>query len=506
MYQQAIQLIQTGRAPQALQLLMMMRLNCQHDPAYWVNLGICLEEMGQFEEAYHTYRLVVDQWPDHVEGLSNLGNLLVRMGRVDEGEQCHLKRHALKPNAYSINALAKTHIEQLRIEEALEELKTAANNARSASELLGLSLHTGYDAVAHEQWVKQYYPRFYGSSPVVRWDGERPLRIGYLGACFCHGAVAACLEPVLASHDPANVEVHVFSDTHRSDETTERLKGCVAEGRWHTTTGFGDLALVQAIRGAEIDCVIDLEGHKRNCRLGALANWPAPVMLGYLGYAGSTIITRNVDREVGWSYRPDPKAPPVLEPPCLTRGVITFGSVARAAKLTPKTLRLWADVLRAVPNSRLLLPVLGGSSNTVARGQLIKHGVPTDRLVLWPRPPKHEDYLNLAAEFDICLDTIPYNGGATTFDMLWQGVPTLTSESGLISGMSGVQITTEPESFTALCRYVASDLDALKAARQTAQEDMAWVLDGRKNAVRMEAICRGAMQEAMKEPAAVCCD
>lgn len=508
MYQQAIQLIQAGRAPQALQLLHMLRLNCQHDPAYWVNLGICLEEVGQFAEAYHTYRLVVDRWPNNVEALSNLGNLLVRMGRIDEGEQCHLRRHALKPNAYSINALAKTHIEQLRIEQAIEELKTAATDAHSASEFLGWSLHTGYDASAHEQWVRQYAPRFYGSSPVNHWDGKRPLRIGYLGASFCRSAVASCLESVLANHN-TQVEVHIFSDVRRFDDTTERFKGYVAPEHWHTTVGLDDLALVQAIRAAGIDCIIDLEGHKRNSRLGALANWPAVVMLGYLGYAGNTFITRNVDREVGWAYRPDPAAPPVLEPPCLSRGVITFGSVARPAKLTTQTIQLWAKVLETVPNSRLLLPVCGGNGNTAAREQLIKNGIPEDRLVLWPRPATHADYLNLAAEFDICLDTFPYNGGATTLDMLWQGVPTITmtpeNEFQMGASMPSAQIATNPSSFVTVCKYAANP-DNLKSARLTVRERMKDVLDGRRFAARMKAVCLAAMEQVGKSHAVGCCD
>jgi len=35
--------------------------------------------------------------------------------------------------------------------------------------------------------------------------------------------------------------------------------------------------------------------------------------------------------------------------------IITFGSFNNVPKLTPKTLTLWARVLRAVPHSKLLL-------------------------------------------------------------------------------------------------------------------------------------------------------
>jgi protein O-GlcNAc transferase len=49
-------------------------------------------------------------------------------------------------------------------------------------------------------------------------------------------------------------------------------------------------------------------------------------------------------------------------------------------------------------------------------------GVPPSRLTVIPRG----QYYNWFDAADIALDTMPYGGGATTFDALWMGVPVVT--------------------------------------------------------------------------------
>src|SRR5204862_2060682 len=56
-----------------------------------------------------------------------------------------------------------------------------------------------------------------------------------------------------------------------------------------------------------------------------------------------------------WCYRPGGVVPEVQPPPVQSAGHITFGSMNKFAKVSPRTMDLWAKILAAVPSSRLLV-------------------------------------------------------------------------------------------------------------------------------------------------------
>ena len=86
---------------------------------------------------------------------------------------------------------------------------------------------------------------------------------------------------------------------------------------------------------------------------------------------------------------------------------------AQALASYEHSLRLWPDYALAVY----------GRGN--ARREAQRRGVDPQRLVFAPSVPypQHLARLRLA---DLCLDTFPFNGGTTTSDALWAGVPVVT--------------------------------------------------------------------------------
>jgi protein O-GlcNAc transferase len=93
--------------------------------------------------------------------------------------------------------------------------------------------------------------------------------------------------------------------------------------------------------------------------------------------------------------------------------------------------------LQAVPDS--VLWVVAGSPGAQANleRETQARGVDPKRLVMATRVdyPVHLARLALA---DVCLDTWPFNGGATTSDALWSGVPVVTwAGAAFASRMSG---------------------------------------------------------------------
>jgi predicted O-linked N-acetylglucosamine transferase (SPINDLY family) len=127
------------------------------------------------------------------------------------------------------------------------------------------------------------------------------------------------------------------------------------------------------------------------------------------------------------SYRPFGNVP-VAPSPCLERGYITFGSFNNPRKITRQVVKLWSAILHLVPHSRLLLKY-HAMEQPAMRGSLEKwfaeDGIPPARLQFEGAAPPRE-YLEAFSRIDIALDPFPYNGGSTTLDTLWMGVPVVT--------------------------------------------------------------------------------
>jgi predicted O-linked N-acetylglucosamine transferase (SPINDLY family) len=146
--------------------------------------------------------------------------------------------------------------------------------------------------------------------------------------------------------------------------------------------------------------------------------------------------------EVAWVYRPPSDAPRPAALPSQARRTFTFGCLNNPAKLSDECVELWANVLKTVPRSRLVLSA--GKSAEAARilsERFTKLGVSADRLELVYRLPAAE-YFEVYQSIDLALDPFPYNGGVTTCDALWMGVPVLTVSGRDYRSRQGVSILT----------------------------------------------------------------
>ena len=118
---------------------------------------------------------------------------------------------------------------------------------------------------------------------------------------------------------------------------------------------------------------------------------------------------------------------PVREPPVLENGFITFGSLNNPEKLNDQVLALWANVLKAVPRSRLLLRGSKFHSREYTRrfrDNLEKAGFDLNRVTL-EGPARRDRFLKTYHRIDIALDPFPCSGATTTAEALWAGVPVL---------------------------------------------------------------------------------
>jgi protein O-GlcNAc transferase len=129
-------------------------------------------------------------------------------------------------------------------------------------------------------------------------------------------------------------------------------------------------------------------------------------------------------------HRPPAEAPEVGPLPCAERGRVTFVSCNNPAKVTAEVVGLWAEVLNAVPGSRLMLKYKDWFGDAAVRHRFedlfAERGITPDRLDIRGGDLRQRDQLALLNEADIALDPFPFNGSTTTFEALWMGVPVIT--------------------------------------------------------------------------------
>jgi predicted O-linked N-acetylglucosamine transferase (SPINDLY family) len=277
----------------------------------------------------------------------------------------------------------------------------------------------------------------------------RPLRVGIMSPDFRQHSVAFFTEPLLRHIDRTRFELRAYSSTAEPDATTARLKPLFSA--WIDAAAMGDALLAKRIRDDRVDVLIDLAGLTHGGRPGVLAVRPAPLSITYCGYPNSTGLTR-VDARVVDSitdppgsdasatesllridpcflcYQGDP-AVPIFDTLASDRaGHVTFASFNVLSKINDATLRLWAAVLRATPNARLLIKSRGldnASTRERFTSLLAQHGI-ADRTELLPQTKTLAEHLATYGRVDVALDTFPYHGTTTTCEALWMGVPVVT--------------------------------------------------------------------------------
>ena len=317
-----------------------------------------------------------------------------------------------------------------------------------------LDAHRQWD-IRHGQPLRPFIPRHSNDR-----DPNRRIKLGYVSPDFRQHATAFCLVPLLEHHDHSTLEIYCYSSVKKPDAVTERLRPCA--DHWIDCITESNEALAERIYADKIDLLVDLSMHTGDNRLPMFARKPAPVQVAWiaspcttgLGTIDYRITDPHLDppgqndalyseRSVRlpdsfWCYDPLSEGPPVQAPSASRNGLVTFGCLNNVCKLNDGVFSLWSRVLHAVPTSRLILRLPAGSPRRWAIDRL---RIDPQRIQFLDRQPRLE-YLQTYNQFDIMLDTVPYNGHMTSLDSLWMGVPVVTLVGKTVVGR-GAQPTDE---------------------------------------------------------------
>ena len=213
-----------------------------------------------------------------------------------------------------------------------------------------------------------------------------------------------------------------------------------------------DEAAARQIADDKIDILVDLVGYTGGCRPGITALRPVPVLVNWLGYAGTLGHSRLADYIIG-----DPISTPLahaghfseslaLMPNCylpydrnrtvgarpsrgeagLPEDGFVFCSFNKGYKLNPETFEVWCQLLREVPQSILWLPWSSDAAVDNLRREAMARGVDPERLFFARLVKSVDEHLGRLQLADLALDTYPYTSHTTGCDALWAGVPMVT--------------------------------------------------------------------------------
>jgi protein O-GlcNAc transferase len=439
-----------------------------------------LKSAGRFDEAVMEFDAVLTADPNHAQALQNRGNAYLELGRPNEAIRDLRRALSLQPNDPDIHTSLIFAL-NFDIEATTESLQ---------AERAEWALHLRHSASTSHP-----------NEPNV----DRKLRIGYVSSHFRHQAASYAFGGVIVHHDPARFEVVCYSDTPEEDDLTAHLRK--SAGKWRRTIELSDKELAEVVRKDRIDILVDLVGHMKGHRLGTFALKPAPIQVTAWGEPTGTGL-KAIDYLLGdpvlvpVSERPlvaeqvvdlpnflgfwSPQALPEPGPlPAIERGYVTFGSFNRRAKIIDPVLRLWAEILGRIPNSRLVLKdrvlALEHARNAIA-GALAEQGISSDRVTLLG-PVSRAAHFVAYGDIDIALDPFPHGGGMTTLEALWMGVPVVTAPDGTISSrlaaatLTAAQLTdfiaTDHRHYVELAVKKASDLPSLADLRSKLRERVA---------------------------------
>jgi len=544
----------------------------------WLNLGHTLKQLTRMDEALMAYRTCVTVHPRHKSGHLYLGVLLAGLGRDDEAETTLRRALEIDPRSAEAAASLATVLERRGENEAALALfeKAVDLDPRHEAALTScIALQGNFCEWSHltERATRllaiggrgQYRARPFRylsltDDPAIHLAAARAsvksrgslgapfpakpgvakdkLRIGYLSTDFREHPVAYLIPELIERHDRAGFEI-VGLSAGPDDGSAFRRRLAAAFDTFDDVSALDAAALAGHLHAADLDIIVELNGHTATTRLPILELRPAPIQVSWLGYPATTgapyVDYTFVDRFLvppgheGFfsealaflpdSFQVNDRRRAIAESKDrasygLPDDTFVFCCFNGFYKINPQTFDAWMRILKAVDGSVLWLR--GGPERTEANltREAEARGVDPTRLVFAPREP-YPSYLARYPLADLALDTWPYNAGTTASDALWMGLPLVTlSQRSMTSRMAGSFLTalglpeliaTSADDYVDRVSALASDRRRLAdvRARLVAARDHGPFFDAERFARHVEAAYRTmwARQVAGERPA-----
>ena len=465
----------------------------------WNSRGNVLRDMKNYDAAIECYSRAIEIRPDYAEAIVNRGYTLWTLKLYPAGTLDVERGLALEPD-YPYGRGELLHVRMFSADwhdfaarkSELEWLVRAGTRAVQPFIFQAIAQSPQDAQACSRSWARDKHPPVPAAphDPAAR-QGREKIRIGYLSGEFRQQATAILMAGLYERHDRARFEI-VALDSGLNDGSEMRARLEKAFDRWIDISKLSDQEAADAIRAADIDILVSLNGYFGEARMGVFARRPAPLQVNYLGFPATLgaayidyiIADRIVIPDDEQSFydekvvtlpgcyqanddRGRPLAPlPSRDEAGLPSSGVVFCNFNNAYKLTPGTFDSWMRIVKAVDGSVLWL--LGSPAPYAAnlRREAEARGVAPERLIFAPDLPTDQHLARMSLA-DLFLDGLPYNAHTTGSDALWAGVPLITQAGTTFPGRVAASllaaiglpelVTQNAADFEALAIKLASD-------------------------------------------------
>jgi len=444
--------------------------------------------LGQVQAALRDAEAAVAAAPPELQQLPLLVRADVALAMKDSGLAVSLAEQVLRnwpKSARAFIILASCRVAAGDIAEAVALFDRAIalapeEHTAISGKIFALDFLDGAD-VADQQAARRLWWERIGSTRLRRrlegidTDPERRLRVGYVSGDLRNHSAGLIIRPVLRCHDRTQVEIFAYSTTAKADEITEQFRTLV--DHWRDAAEMSHEELADRIMTDRIDILVDCSGHTEGSRLPVFARKPAPVQVSAWGHPTGTgmpvmdylfgdkvaipeqvrpLFTEKL-ADLPCLITKEPVDLPVSPPPMLRNGHVTFGVFNRIDKVSDQAVALWSRIIDATPDARLVVKHLALDDESVRHRLIARfaaHGITSARITLLGTSDRAE-HLRAFDAVDISLDPFPQNGGISTWESLYMGVPVVAKLGKLTNSRVAGSILTA----IGLTDFVASGED-----------------------------------------------
>lgn len=449
-----------------------------------LNMGNALKALNRTDEAEFYFKHSLEINPNLAAPLNNLGVIYQEKGDIEKAIDCFKKFLEREPN--NPEAL-KNLMDELQYACEWNEIDfyikkawdiSSENNLNAPAIKPFQSLRLVDDPDFHLMVVKSIVPpkdqNAFRHSPRKR-DKDK-IHIGYISSDFKDHPIGHLFSDFMRLHNRKNFKISCYS-------TTENHKNKYAEiiiknsDEFHDIKNLNFQTAAEKIYNDKVDILVDLTGHTSGSNFKILAYKPAPVQVSYLGFLGASgadymdyILCDEivVPEKKASSYSEEPAYLPTCyqvtdyshigkgknfsrEDFKLPEKSIVFCSFNQPYKYNPELFGTWMKILKRVKNSVLWLR----DTNPLAKENIYnfakKQNIHRDKII-FSTNVQLQDHLERLKLADIALDPVVYNGGATTNNALYAGIPVITKQgNSFVTRMSSSSLNAlgMPELITA---------------------------------------------------------